>query len=282
MAVHATSEHAYGGLGPTMLVGGWTMCAIGVCLVLLRLYAATRKTDCVRWDLIWIANCLVWCVASQTAYGLSNIYGLGNHIENLAWDDVFNVLKWGYVALFLGIPATFFAKFSIMALLIQVQGPNARKRCYFLYFLGALLAITGIAQVIITATKCTPTAKLYMVLLPGKCPREALSIRFAYWQGCKSFITLYIIHITWTNLFIALNAAVDMLLSLYPITIVWKLQTSRKTKIGFCLLMAGGIVPSVALVVRAILTRNLAKSTDITCKFFIRLLVHSLFHVTNT
>lgn len=35
---------------------------------------------------------------------------------------------------------------------------------------------------------------------------------------------------------------IDIILALYPVSIVWNLQASLKMKIGFCLLMAGGIM----------------------------------------
>lgn len=40
----------------------------------------------------------------------------------------------------------------------------------------------------------------------------------------------------------ALHVAFDFILAIYPITIVWDLQTNFKLKVGFCILMAGGIM----------------------------------------
>lgn len=54
----------------------------------------------------------------------------------------------------------------------------------------------------------------------------------------------------------------DLALAIYPITIVWNLQASLRTKIGFCALMAGGCLCAVAACVRTAYITRLRNPAD--------------------
>ncbi|KAG8629837.1 hypothetical protein KVT40_001456 [Elsinoe batatas] len=65
----------------------------------------------------------------------------------------------------------------------------------------------------------------------------------------------------------AIQAAGDFILALWPISIVWNLQASRKVKIAFCLLMAIGILPAIAVTCRIVSLPSISSSTDPTHDF---------------
>lgn len=69
---------------------------------------------------------------------------------------------------------------------------------------------------------------------------------------------------------VATGGITDLILALWPISIVWNLQTALRVKVGFCLLMAVGIVPAAAAFVRIQLLTRLHTAKDPTCKSILR------------
>ncbi|KAF4547362.1 Hypothetical protein D9617_45g091400 [Elsinoe fawcettii] len=243
-----TKRLALGGRGPAILTGGWILCGLGIMLVSLRLWATSRKAGRLRWDFLWVAFAIVWCIASHACFTVALYHGIGSHVRFLTYAEVFHALHWVWISLFVGIIGGIFSKFAIIALLLEVQSPHARGRRLLLWTLGVVLAATGVCQICLSLFKCEPVPKLWNPTLPGTCPRATAAAKFSYFQG-------------------AVNASADIFLSLFPITIVWNLQASMRTKIGFCLLMAFGAIPSIAVIIRTTLLKKLAASQDITWDF---------------
>ncbi|KAF2221427.1 hypothetical protein BDZ85DRAFT_283498 [Elsinoe ampelina] len=244
----AAKRSALGGRGPGIMAGGWVLCGLGIILVLLRLWAASKKAGKLRWDFLWITLGILWCIASHACFTVALNYGIGNHVRNLRYSEVFDALHWMWISLFVGIVGGVFSKFAIISLLLEVQSPNAKGRRIMLWTLGGILGATGLTQILLSWLKCEPVAKLWNPTLPGVCPRAVQAANFSYYQG-------------------AINAFADIFLSLFPITIVWNLQASKKVKIGFCALMAFGAIPSIAVIIRTTLLKRLATSKDITWDF---------------
>ncbi|KAF4554018.1 Hypothetical protein D9617_5g068940 [Elsinoe fawcettii] len=246
--VATPKRSALGGRGPGILAAGWVLCGLGIILVLLRLWGASKKAGKLRWDFFWITLAILWCIASHACFTVALNYGIGNHVRALRYSEVFDALHWMWISLFVGIVGGVFSKFAIIALLLEVQSPNAKKRRIMLWALGGILAVTGLTQILLSWLKCEPVAKLWNPTLPGVCPRAVQAANFSYYQG-------------------AINAFADIFLSLFPITIVWNLQANMRVKIGFCLLMAFGAIPSIAVIIRTTLLGKLATSKDITWDF---------------
>ncbi|KAF2219733.1 hypothetical protein BDZ85DRAFT_242936 [Elsinoe ampelina] len=158
---------------------------------------------------------------------------------------VFKAAHYNYIALFVGQSALNFVKFSVIALLLSVQGPDAKKRKYFLWVLGGLSFLGSIIQIILTFTSCHPMERLWKPIIPGSCPGRDLSYNWNRFQGVQHGVT-------------------DIILAVWPISIVWNLKTSVNVKVGFCVLMAVGIIPGIASFVRVTQLENLRSTTDAT------------------
>lgn len=111
---------------------------------------------------------------------MATVHGLGNHLANLTLDQIGAALMWTWVSIFIGLVALTFAKWAIIALLLQVEGPNKRKRKIFLWSLGAILGIVAVVQFVLSWTQCTPAARLYDLELPGECPGAELALHWGY------------------------------------------------------------------------------------------------------
>ncbi|GAM87920.1 hypothetical protein ANO11243_059480 [Dothideomycetidae sp. 11243] len=247
-----SSDHsAIGGKGPLVLIITWALTAISVIAVGLRGYAASHTNGKWRWDFIWAVICAVFGLMGAICLTVAVQYGLGNHIKTLISldvNDIWATIHWLWISIFLGLAATTFAKYSMIALMLQVQGPTAHKRRIALYALGALFTIVNIIQIVLSYTQCRPISRLWDRELPGNCDGGAIASDWSILQG-------------------SIGAFADFVLALWPVGIAWNLQTTLKIKVMFCLLMGVGMLPAIVSVFRVTHIPAPSISKDITLDF---------------
>jgi len=164
-------------------------------------------------------------MTSQTLLTVSAAHGLGMHLWELDLDLISTVLKYYWASASVGLFGILAAKVAIIALLLGVKGPNQKKRGYFLHFLWISNLLFIIVLVVMIYNQCNPYDAIWNItkLEHADCSRKHVAINIGYAQG-------------------AWSASTDIALALYPISVVWTLQTSLRMKIGFCVLMGGGIM----------------------------------------
>lgn len=226
-----------------VLAVGLALTILAIVAIFLRALVASRINDRWRWDFIWIACCAVFGIPGAVAVTISTLHGLGNNQALLSYDDIVATIRWAYIAIFFGLVATTFAKLSMIALMLQVQGPTAKKRNYILYALGGACALVNLLQIVLSATQCSPPARLWDRRLPGTCPRGGLAENWSIFQG-------------------ALGAFTDFVLALWPIGIVRNLQTTLRVKVMFCFLMGLGLLPTIASAMRLSKLPGISNGTD--------------------
>ncbi|PSK42881.1 hypothetical protein B9Z65_6835 [Elsinoe australis] len=241
-------NQAYGGLGPMLLGISWTECVIATILVLLRAYGARYRAGALRWDFVFVAAGTVLGIVTQVLFVFACLNGVGDHVKNLSYPQLFASLKYSWIGVVIGLVATTVAKLGIIALLLQVATPAQKKRKAFLWALAVFICIVGIAQMTITLTQCSPTDRLWYRTKPGNCDRTHFAAQFGYFQGATAIFA-------------------DIVLAFYPVTIVWNLQASWRVKAGFCVLMAGGILPATAAIIRTYYIKRLENPKDFTWEF---------------
>ncbi|GAM90006.1 hypothetical protein ANO11243_080460 [Dothideomycetidae sp. 11243] len=238
----------YGGDGPMILAVGSVLTVLAVFCVVLRALVASRVNSRWRWDFIWVVASTVFGLGSTALIDAAVFCGLGNDILGLTFPDVFEIVHYSYISIFLALFATTFAKWSLIALMLQIQGPTAHKRTIALWVLGGVGGAVNLIQLILSATQCTPTERLWYRALPGSCPRQELAQNFSIFQGSTS-------------------AFGDIVLALWPISIVHKLQTSLRVKVMFCGLMGLGVLPMIASVLRVSKVPYINSSPNVTRAF---------------
>ncbi|KAF4550045.1 Hypothetical protein D9617_19g103500 [Elsinoe fawcettii] len=237
------ARNAFGGHAVQLAIIGWALTVMAVIVVALRGYAASHQNGKWRWDFIWSVATLIFGV---TAWGIcfkATLTGLGNDTKNLTYPETFQALRFTWYTIFIGLVATTFAKFSVVSLLLQVQGPSAKKRKIALWAIAASFAVINLLQIVFSATQCTPAERLWYRFMEGSCPRGRLAGNWNYLQG-------------------SVGAFTDFVLAMWPISIAWNLQTSMRVKVGFCLLMAVGTLPAIASGLRTVKVPSLSKSTN--------------------
>lgn len=66
----------------------------------------------------------------------------------------------------------------------------------------------------------------------------------------------------------ALNAFVDLVLAIWPISVVWNLQTTLRIKISFCVLMSTvGIIPCIAAIIKTLKLWHSIEGSDPLCMY---------------
>lgn len=225
----------------------FTQVGIGVTLLLLRLYGAHIKVLRLRWDFCFNAVGMAFGATCVALGHVGYLNGLGSHIVELTYPELFMALKYLWLSIFVGLTGTWVAKLAIVAMLYQMATIFQPRRKAFLLSLGLLNSVVTFIAVMLSITQCEPVQFLWDKTLDGKCPRAHMASVYSYVQA-------------------GITGATDLALALYPITIVWNMNATRRTKVGFCVLMAGGLICAIAPIERSFTTRTLLTTSDPTYK----------------
>ncbi|KAF2148147.1 hypothetical protein K461DRAFT_325065 [Myriangium duriaei CBS 260.36] len=241
----AIEGNVYGGSGPALMASSFTQLTVACIVVGLRIYGAKKRAGQIRWDFIWVGLATIIGLVTQVFFVLAVINGIGRHLKDITFPELFAALKWSWLGIIVGITATAFAKLAIVALFLQVATPQQPKRKAFLWFIASYSTAVTFVQMIVTLTQCVPVQRLWYVAGPGSCPRQDFAAKFGYFQGASAALT-------------------DTILALYPISIVWGLQASLRTKVGFCMLMGTGLLCTIASTIRTVYVKKLTQGGDVT------------------
>ncbi|KAF2157372.1 hypothetical protein K461DRAFT_289696 [Myriangium duriaei CBS 260.36] len=219
-------------VGPTFGTSAWLLLVLSSVqsllaagLIGLRAYDARKSNRGWRWDLILAIFATIIGFVLQCVCGIvACLNGLGTPQNELSPEQVGLTLLWSWIGVILGLFSLAIGKLAIIAMYIYITREAARKERFFLWLMGSIAVLACVLQSTFILTECTPTSKLWFLDLPGKCPGKELSVKFAYFSG-------------------AFSAFTDLVLVVYPISIVMRFQCSRSTKISICAVMAGGLLP---------------------------------------
>lgn len=124
-------------------------------------------------------------IVTQTFFTLACVNGVGWHVHDLTFDQLWQALRWTWVGIYVGLVGTFVGKLAIVALLYQVATRQQKRRKYFLVFIGGFNVVCGCIQLILSVTQCDPYYKLWYRLDPGTCNNIGLAAKYGYFQGSK-------------------------------------------------------------------------------------------------
>ncbi|KAF2221289.1 hypothetical protein BDZ85DRAFT_265143 [Elsinoe ampelina] len=231
------------GLGHTILGILWMLVAIGTLLVGLRTYLVIQSRK-FRWDFVWITLALISAIVAAAFIQVGVNSGLGAHVARLRFSQIWDVFFWFYLTIYAGTISIGFSKFAVIALLLDVyKGSRVAKRRYALWAIGAVFGVTTVLEIFLTAFQCNPLHKLWNLTADGVCPLATAGKAISYVHAGTGAVT-------------------DIMLALWPIGIVWNLNTSRYMKVSICLLMGLGIIPGIAALIRVWLLVRLHSSSD--------------------
>ncbi|GAM90079.1 hypothetical protein ANO11243_081190 [Dothideomycetidae sp. 11243] len=242
------AHYPVGGEGPKLLAIGWATFFVAALCTVLRYFVASQINGRWRWDFIWATLATLVTTGAIITYTLAVLNGVGNYMVNVTYTNVFNSIYYTYCTIYIGLVAITLAKYSVIALLLQIEGPLAKKRRIALYCIGAFFTVVNFIMIPIAITQCVPNNRLWYRYLPGSCPREELSMHIAVFQGYTTSVT-------------------DLILAVWPIWLVSNLSQPLAVKVKVCLLMAINVLPGAISIVRTTTIPNTSAVVDVTHAF---------------
>jgi len=175
-------------LGPALLVEVYTLAAITVILVILRGFYARNLNGRIRLDFILAVLALLTTCPVIPLTHLAVNAGLGKSISQInSTADVMKAIQYIWLTIFVCISGPILSKWSIIALLLEIQGKNARMRRILLICVGGLMTIVGIIFNILMLVQCKDLSDLWTHGRQKNCHGTHLVTHFGIFQGGKAY-----------------------------------------------------------------------------------------------
>ncbi|KAI1367846.1 hypothetical protein F5Y08DRAFT_297148 [Xylaria arbuscula] len=222
------------------------LCAsISTILVSVRLY--TRLFCGLRPKLEDYLGLLAFLAYIASTYAISAMIhdaGFFIHQWNLHIRDAVFFIYNAYTFLTAYTVMMFFAKTAVLLEWIRIFVADGQRSAFFIAACALIAVNAGVyaAGAIATGLACIPREKLWHPWIQGKCiDRYVLDVFTAF-----------------------INLAIDLGIFLLPQKIIWKLQMSKKRKIGVSVLFSVGLIACASAAGRAYYTVTLDFEGDVT------------------
>lgn len=171
-------------------------------------------------------------------------YGAGRHYESLDAVGKLQAVKLNWISQPFTIFSCGVGKISIAFLLLRIMAKN-KYREWFLYVLITLLVAINAICVAFIFAQCSPTRKLWEQSISGSCLKPYIQQDVGFFQASFSSFS-------------------DLVLALFPLIIIWKLQMRRAVKLGLGCAMSLGLLATGAAIVKTIQLQDLTARGDYT------------------
>ncbi|KAI1408530.1 hypothetical protein F5Y13DRAFT_194198 [Hypoxylon sp. FL1857] len=216
--------------GPTINIIRWVGAGLSTLFVALRIYTRVYITKAQGWDDLIIVLAAIFNIITAALCSVSIAHGMGRHVYYLSDDDTVNALYYGAIHIAPGILAYSLPKLSVVIFLVRLMG-NVRRGVWFLYSVIVILFITSILAIVTFLVHCIPVDHHWHPFSPADCIPDHILDTIAYVCG------------SWP-------AFTDLVLAIFPITMLWNLQMKRSRKISIMIIMALGFFASVAAIAK--------------------------------
>ncbi|OBT91413.1 hypothetical protein VE01_10608 [Pseudogymnoascus verrucosus] len=216
-------------MGTVLLILTSVLIFFTITTTVLRLWARYMR-GLIGWDDYTIGVCCLLAIGRTIIQIVSVYHGNGRHRVYISDEDYqyVNFLTWmTQIFLFLNIGLL---KCSICILILRIKNTPVLNWC--LYIMMAGLILTNMECVLVLLAECSPVEKYWHPDVPGKCWDTKVRIYSIYLQVGYSVVT-------------------DLICTLLPIVVLWKVQMKRSLKIAVCGLMSLGLIATATAIVRA-------------------------------
>ena len=187
-----------------MLALSWTLAAIAIIIVILRVLVRLKRIHGLRTDdhvmiLSLVSQCPFTLRSWESANPLPKVcgvinmalisiavsWGFGRHLNTLEPTRSIQALKYDYLQQPFHVMSSCFGRISFALFLVEIiQKFVARKR--FLYSLMALqFAVNGSTAILIMA-QCRPVQALWNRKVENHCLSPRVQEYYSFFQGCRS------------------------------------------------------------------------------------------------
>ncbi|KAF4636603.1 hypothetical protein G7Y89_g1493 [Cudoniella acicularis] len=231
--------------GPALLGVIWTMVAIDIVVVALRLWVRFAKRSVGADDYLMLLACIFF-IATVAVETMIVHYGLGKHMYYVPPQNGVPFLKWVFILQSFTFFTLAFAKASIAILIMRLMGVEGRWLKRLLWVNIVFFFICAILSTVFDLVSCTPIqAQWDHTIQDAKCWPLSVNADWAI------FISSY-------------SSFLDFLLALVPISIIWKLKLDTKKKIAISVLLGLGMLSGVAAAVKTSESQRLGSQVDFT------------------
>ncbi|KAL3477296.1 hypothetical protein BJX99DRAFT_226347 [Aspergillus californicus] len=215
-------------------VVGWVFTGTAIAAVALKI-AARQMTKRLGWDDFFIFFSLGLSIIAAALVSHSVTLGLGRHtaavIAEHGPDRVTQASYWQVLGYPFNIGSFSFPNISIAILINNLLDPNP-LRARLLIGMTVMQVVFAMVSVFLVFLQCTPTAGVWNHTIESSCWDQAIFYDFSYWVSAYTTMT-------------------DIILAVVPISIFWKLQMRKSTKIGVCIMMGLTLLSAIVTIVKA-------------------------------
>ncbi|KAL2046317.1 hypothetical protein N7G274_001764 [Stereocaulon virgatum] len=234
------------GGGLSLLVVGWTFCALSLIFTLLRAYVRVKILNSVGTTDVLLFVAMGCAIINASLVTVAVHAGLGRHIFELQPSELTTTIKYLLLGETLFTLSLVFSKMSICIILLHLlHGARGLKKKLFLYLTIGLLIVVSLVNVGLQYGQCSPTSKSWDPAIPGHCWDHDIQVG----NACSNSV---------------MAAWVDFSLAAFPITFIKDLKLGLERKFLLCSLMSVGVLAGACAVTRTVLYTHLMDHDDLT------------------
>lgn len=222
-------------IGTQLTIATWSLTALSLLLVLLRLYTRIRIVRLLSSEdhMYWVSFLFLLAYASTLQIAVFN--GLGTDFWSLTFAQSSDAIFWTYVANSFAILGNALAKMSMGLFLLRVVQVRWHKVA-----LWTLVGITGGSSVALTVMLWCQTTPARMAWDPIRTPGkwniqiQPMSVGLGVW-----------------------SSAVDFFFAVFPWLVIWSLKMPQRDKIMLAGGMSLGVIAGVCGIIRTVVLARL-------------------------
>ncbi|KAL8833703.1 MAG: hypothetical protein Q9176_007859 [Flavoplaca citrina] len=200
-------------------------------VVALRMATRIWIVRNVGWDDYTILFATIGIIIGCALVVVQVHYGFGRHRFFLSENDFVQFTKYAYLEWIQTFQTLMFNKLSICFLLLRI--PVEKYLIRPIQGAIAILIVTNIILTLVWILQCNPAEAAWDKSIPSTCFTDAQLQRIIISQAIISIIS-------------------DVVLALFPIVLLWKVQIPIRVKAGLCVLMSLGLITAACCIVRTV------------------------------
>lgn len=195
--------------------------------VAVRIWTRVFVNRAVGWDDYAAVITLPFTIAYGVLLGIATRHGMGLHTWDISPSLKIQYSKWIFISSCLYWVALLGYKFAILLLYLRIF--NISRTFKYLTW-GTMFFVFGylFCNFLTLTFGCTPTGKYWNPAFTGHCINE---IQADYAYGSMNFIS-------------------DLIMFILPLPMIWRLQLSRRQKVGVSVILMAGSVNWIVAIVR--------------------------------
>lgn len=224
-----------GDKGPALIVVSSLFTTIAFVTTVLRLWVRQTRRAFGSDDYTMAAAMILTIVeAALTIQAATR--GKGKRTKFLQQADIEYINMYSWIAQIVLFPAMALVKISVCLLITRIN--NSSKLKWLTTTVIVVLAVASLEVVIVLLTQCNPVSASWRPK-SGTCWPTEVRIYSIYVQAGK--YSMFSFHFSADSV-VGCSIVTDLICSLLPIAIMWKIQLPLRTKVSICALMAIGLV----------------------------------------